>query len=429
MKFYFEEKKRKKTHHCHNCDTVFDESDNFCRKCGQENHDLKVPIPHILEEIFEGFTHFDNKFFTTIKSIFSKPGLITKDFLDGKRTRFVAPLRLFFFISATYFFVYSCSQTKGEELGQNPTWIKEQVEKFTVEDLLNRLEVKSWDSIRTILPKRTLISQKRILMSLYQSTLKDTLNTYPLKVGNVTRGYIKKTLQECQLPVPDTILFRAIVFNRKVKITLDTTKSYWVVGGGITKKVVLNILSYNDNEMDSLYTSSEHQQMNWGKRMEFKLLKFKPTRKIAYDRVIAEEKDENYQSIIYTKTINYTLFMLIPLVGFLLWLFFKKVRPFYYEHLIASIYLHSMVYLILLLPHVLYVIFNINVDEVFGESAFLILFLGFWLYFLISVRYIFQQTWVRTILKSIVFGICYAMLFFICYTPISFWLISQFVKH
>jgi hypothetical protein len=424
MKFYFEEKKRKKTHHCHNCDTVFDESDNFCRKCGQENHDLKVPIPHILEEVFEGFTHFDNKFFTTIKSIFSKPGLITKDFLDGKRTRFVPPLRLFFFISATYFFLYSCSQTKSEELIKDPTWVKEEVDKFTVEDLLNRMEVKSWDSIRLILPKRTLITQKRILMSLYQSTLKDTINTYPLKVGNVTRGYIKKTLQECKLPVPDTILFRAIVFNRKVKITLDTAQTYRVVGNGITKKVALEVLSYNDDEIDSLYAASEHKQMSWWKRTAFKL-----NRKNNFNIELAKEKDENYYLTTYTKAISYTLFILIPLVGFLLWLFFKKVRPFYYEHLIASIYLHSMVYLILSIPHLVYVFFNINVDEVFGEFAFLILLVGFWLYFLISIRYIFQQTWFKTVIKSILFGICYFLLFFLCYFPISSWTLSQFLKH
>jgi hypothetical protein len=424
MKFYFEEKKRKKTHHCHNCDTLFDESDNFCRKCGQENHDLRVPIPHILEEIFEGLTHFDNKFFTTIKSIFSKPGLITKDFLDGKRTRFVPPLRLFFFISTTYFFLYSCSQSKSEELIQDPTWVKEKVDKFTVEELLNRMEVKSWDSIRLILPKKSLIIQKRILMSLYQNTLKDTLNTYPLKVGNVTRGYIKKTLQECQLPVPDTILFRAIVMDKKVKIPLDTSQPYWVVGNGTTKKVALEALSYNDKEIDSVYAATEHQQMNWWKRTAFKL-----NRKNEYNNELAKEKDENYQHILFTKTISYTLFILIPLVGFLLWLFFKKVRPFYYEHLIASIYLHSMVYLIFSIPFLIFVIFNINVDEVLGESAYFILLFGFWLYFLISVRYIFQQSWFKTILKSIVFGICYALLFFLCFIPISHWTLSQLVKH
>ncbi len=423
MKFYFEEKKRKKTHHCHNCETAFDETDNFCRKCGQENHDLKVPIPHILEEIFEGLTHFDNKFFTTIKSIFSKPGLITKDFLDGKRTRFVPPLRLFFFISTTYFFLYSCSQSKSEELLQDPTWVKEEVDKFTAEDLLNRLQVKSWDTIRSILPKKSLIAQKRILMSLYQNTLKDTLNTYPLKVGNVTRGFIKKTLQECQLPVPDTILFRAIVFNRRIKISLDSAQSYWVMGNGTTKKVAFERLSYNDKEIDSVYVASENQQIHWWERITFKLL-----RKNQYNKELAMEKDENYWRIIFTKSISYTLFILIPLVGFLLWFFFKKVRPFYYEHLIASIYLHSMVYLIFSIPYLMYVIFNINFDEVFGESAFLILLVGFWLYFLISVKYIFQQTWFKTILKSIIFGICYAMLFFICYMPISVWLISQFVK-
>jgi hypothetical protein len=262
------------------------------------------------------------------------------------------------------------------------------------------------------------------LMSLYQNTLKDTLNTYPLKVGNVTRGYIKKTLQECKLPVPDTILFRAIVMDKKVKIPLDTSHPHWVVGNGTTKKVALEALTYNDKEIDSVYAATEHKQMNWWKRTAFKL-----NRKNEYNNELAKEKNENYQHILFTTTISYTLFILIPLVGFLLWLFFKKVRPFYYEHLIASIYLHSMVYLIFSIPFLIFVIFNINVDEVLGESAYFILLFGFWLYFLISVRYIFQQSWFKTILKSIVFGICYTLLFFLCFIPISHWTLSQLVKH
>jgi hypothetical protein len=87
------------------------------------------------------------------------------------------------------------------------------------------------------------------------------------------------------------------------------------------------------------------------------------------------------------------------------------------------------VYLILSIPHLVYVFFNINVDEVFGEFAFLILLVGFWLYFLISIRYIFQQTWFKTVIKSILFGICYFLLFFLCYFPISSWTLSQFLKH
>ena len=98
-------KKRRKVEICHNCHTVLSVETNFCPHCGQENHDLKVPVGHLAFEVFEGFTHFDTKFYNTMRSIFLYPGRITKDFLEGRRGRYVPPVRLYFLISFIFFLV------------------------------------------------------------------------------------------------------------------------------------------------------------------------------------------------------------------------------------------------------------------------------------------------------------------------------------
>ncbi len=97
-------KKRRKVEICHNCHTVLSLENNFCPQCGQENHDLKVPIGHLAFEVFEGFTHFDTKFYNTMSAIFTSPGKITKDFLEGRRGRYVPPVRLYFLIAFVFFF-------------------------------------------------------------------------------------------------------------------------------------------------------------------------------------------------------------------------------------------------------------------------------------------------------------------------------------
>ena len=96
-------KKRRKVEICHNCHTILSLENNFCPHCGQENHDLKVPIGHLAFEVFEGFTHFDTKFYNTMRAIFTSPGKITKDFLEGRRGRYVPPVRLYFLISFVFF--------------------------------------------------------------------------------------------------------------------------------------------------------------------------------------------------------------------------------------------------------------------------------------------------------------------------------------
>jgi len=112
-------KKRRKVEICHNCHTMLSLENNFCPQCGQENHDLKVPIGHLAFEVFEGFTHFDTKFYNTMKAIFTSPGKITKDFLEGRRGRYVPPVRLYFLISFVFFFGLGSAVDLAVERGGN----------------------------------------------------------------------------------------------------------------------------------------------------------------------------------------------------------------------------------------------------------------------------------------------------------------------
>lgn len=108
---------RLKLSRCPNCNTSLKVSDNFCCICGQENHDLKVPLKHLLLEVFESTFHFETKFFTTLKSIFTKPGQITRDFWKGKRARYMHPFRMYVFVSLIFFLIANkIADRKGHEI-------------------------------------------------------------------------------------------------------------------------------------------------------------------------------------------------------------------------------------------------------------------------------------------------------------------------
>lgn len=96
-------KKRNKTTNCLNCNYQFKASENYCPNCGQENHDLKIPFTHLIEELLEGFFHFEGKVFNTLKVLFTRPGKLTKDFVEGKRVAYVPPIRLYIFTSFVFF--------------------------------------------------------------------------------------------------------------------------------------------------------------------------------------------------------------------------------------------------------------------------------------------------------------------------------------
>jgi len=92
---------------CANCGYKFNGPDNFCPECGQENHDIRLPVKHHIHEVIEGLLHLDSKSFRTFFYLVARPGMLSKEFSEGKRIRFVPPVRLYIFISFVFFFLMS----------------------------------------------------------------------------------------------------------------------------------------------------------------------------------------------------------------------------------------------------------------------------------------------------------------------------------
>ena len=84
------------------------------------------------------------------------------------------------------------------------------------------------------------------------------------------------------------------------------------------------------------------------------------------------------------------MFLLMPIMAWLLYLFFSKTYPYYVQHLVFSIYFHSIVFLFLALK----VIFNI-----FGlhSAVDLIGYLGILIYTFIAVKQFYNKGPLKTI--------------------------------
>lgn len=82
---------------CLNCRYVVE--NKFCPNCGQENSDTRKTFHHLFLHFFEDLTHYENAFWKTIKNLILKPANLTKEYLSGKRLSYLAPVRLYIFIS------------------------------------------------------------------------------------------------------------------------------------------------------------------------------------------------------------------------------------------------------------------------------------------------------------------------------------------
>ena len=90
---------------CLNCRYVVE--NRFCPNCGQENTDTRKTFHHLFIHFFEDLTHYENAFWKTIKNLLFKPATLTKEYLSGKRLSYLAPVRLYIFISFITFFLIS----------------------------------------------------------------------------------------------------------------------------------------------------------------------------------------------------------------------------------------------------------------------------------------------------------------------------------
>jgi hypothetical protein len=101
-----------KTTNCLNCGEQLDSNENYCPNCGQENSDKKLPLGAFLKDFFSNYLSFDTILFKTLNPFIFRPGKLTKAFNEGKRRRYINPIRLYLIFSLFYFFMISLTVPK-----------------------------------------------------------------------------------------------------------------------------------------------------------------------------------------------------------------------------------------------------------------------------------------------------------------------------
>jgi len=88
---------------CENCGHFVEK--RFCPKCGQENVETRQSFHSLFLHFLEDFVHYDSRFWKTIVYLLFYPARLTKEYLAGKRKRYMPPVGLYIFISFIAFFI------------------------------------------------------------------------------------------------------------------------------------------------------------------------------------------------------------------------------------------------------------------------------------------------------------------------------------
>lgn len=108
---------QKKTYHkeenCLNCGYPL--VGKYCAQCGQKAYLHKDSFVHMAMHFLGDYFHYDNKFWNTLKALIFKPGLVTTEFNEGRRAKYLGPIQLYIFIT-TVFFIFFFSTSSNEPM-------------------------------------------------------------------------------------------------------------------------------------------------------------------------------------------------------------------------------------------------------------------------------------------------------------------------
>lgn len=93
-----------KSETCRNCGYPVRDQ-NFCPQCGQENTDKRISLKEIFSDFFGDYFTFDSRWFRSLYPLIFKPGFLTKEYVEGRRIRYLLPLRLYLFTTFIFFFL------------------------------------------------------------------------------------------------------------------------------------------------------------------------------------------------------------------------------------------------------------------------------------------------------------------------------------
>ena len=95
---------------CLNCQTV--RVGEYCHRCGQSEH-VHRSIAALGHDLAHGVFHFEGKFWRTLPMLATRPGELTRRYIQGERANFLSPFATFLFSVFLMFAVFNAIGAKA----------------------------------------------------------------------------------------------------------------------------------------------------------------------------------------------------------------------------------------------------------------------------------------------------------------------------
>ena len=344
---------------CLNCNAQV--KGKYCHICGQENILPKESISHLLNHYFQDITHFDGKFFSSIKLLIFRPGFLSLQYVAGRRSAYLNPIRMYVFTSAIFFLIFFSFVQKDIEVTIDS--------QATSNNFIDKLETNKV-SIENELAKQ-----------------KDTLKIKEQK----------NRVQE---------LNKAIEVLKNASLETD---SFNPKNNSNSKLTILSNIYSSTKKYDSIQQKIPADQRDgWlAQKINYKSIEIKNKYKNDLNKIVTAILQK------FKHSFPQLLFLSLPFFALLLkLLYIRQKQLFYVDHIIFTIHLYCAVFILLL------IIFGFNgLETWFHWSLFTWLATIFTVaiiyYQYKALRNFYQQTKGKTLFKFLILNISMVFIFII----------------
>ena len=166
-----------KTTKCLNCGIEFE--GNFCPECGQDAKTGRFTMHFVFENLLAAFTSKDGGIWFTLKNLFTRPGAMIVEILQGKRRKYFSPFPMLFFVLTVYILLYTFTGSRGDieamerKIMETETTINSDIDEKTQEALsrVNDIRRLASQGIKTYYTHYTSVTMLTIPVFLFATRL------------------------------------------------------------------------------------------------------------------------------------------------------------------------------------------------------------------------------------------------------------------
>lgn len=341
------------------------------------------PLSGMLHDVADTIFNIDSRVFHSLLPLYFRPGFLTREYFAGRRTRFVTPFRLYFFLSVLAFFTIQF--TLGDShLGK---YIQFDDDTPGISSAMTPQEV--------IARRDAELANVRSAKATVGAVIGAT--TAPSAVKQTVDAKMEKSAAKIRKEADARLAYLQKVADAKAK-------------GEPPPDPDLDTISFNGKPWDA-----QTNPLRVGWLPGFANARLNAAIEHAKDNIPRIRKDPTLLIAGALGVLPQVLFVLMPLFALLLKIFYIFKRRLYMEHLIVALHSHAFIFLSLFLFTLAGFAHAWTLATVPGLApllGLLLVVIGWWIpiHLFVMQKKVYGQGWFFTTVKFCTIGICYTIM-------------------